>query len=104
MILKDLQKIIYQRIENGKPDSSYVARLHSEGADKILKKISEEAVELILAGKDGKKAEIVHETADLWFHTLTLLSEKGIDVDDILKELERRFGASGIEEKKRRKK
>ena len=81
------------------PDSSYVAGLYAKGLDAILKKIGEEATETVLAAKTGDKAKIVHETADLWFHTLVLLAQQGLKPDDILSELNRRFGASGLDEK-----
>ncbi len=79
--------------------SSYVAGLYAKGLDAILKKIGEEATETVLAAKTGDKAKIVHETADLWFHTLVMLAQQGLKPDDILSELERRFGVSGIDEK-----
>lgn len=79
--------------------SSYVAGLYAKGLDAILKKIGEEATETVLAAKTGDKAKIVHETADLWFHTLVLLAQQGLKPDDILLELERRFGTSGLDEK-----
>ena len=81
------------------PDSSYVAGLYAKGLDAILKKIGEEATETVLAAKTGDKAKIVHETADLWFHTLVLLAQQGLKPDDILSELDRRFGTSGLDEK-----
>jgi len=79
--------------------SSYVAGLYARGLDAILKKIGEEATETVLAAKTGDKAKIVHETADLWFHTLVLLAQQGLKPEDILSELERRFGTSGLDEK-----
>lgn len=85
------------------PDSSYVAGLYAKGLDAILKKIGEEATETVLAAKGGDKAKIVHETADLWFHTLVLLAQQGLKPEDILNELERRFGVSGHEEKAARR-
>ena len=81
------------------PASSYVARLHATAPDSILKKIGEEATELVIAAKDADRAAIVHETADLWFHTLVLLGACGIAQAEVMAELERRFGVSGIEEK-----
>ncbi len=71
--------------------------------DAILKKIGEEATETVIAAKDGDNRKIVHETADLWFHTLVLLARQGLDPGDVLRELERRFGLSGLEEKAARK-
>ena len=80
-------------------DSSYVASLYAKGLDAVLKKIGEEATETVLAAKSGDRAKIIHETADLWFHTLVLLAQQGLKPQDILIELERRFGVSGHEEK-----
>ena len=85
------------------PDSSYVARLYEKGLDAILKKIGEEATETVMAAKDGDNRKIVHETADLWFHTLILLARQGLGPQDVLQELERRFGRSGLAEKAARK-
>jgi phosphoribosyl-ATP pyrophosphohydrolase len=76
----------------GDPDKSYVARLFSKGGDAILKKIGEEATETVMAGKDGDRRKIVYEVADLWFHSMLLLQA------DVLAELERREGLSGLEE------
>jgi phosphoribosyl-ATP pyrophosphohydrolase len=95
-----------QTIESRKgadPASSYVAQLLSKGNNAILKKIGEEAAETLLAAKDGDKLQIVWETADLWFHTLVMLSFHGLGPDDVLAELRRREGISGIEEKAARK-
>jgi len=91
-----------QTIETRKgadPASSYVAQLLAKGNDAILKKIGEEAAETLLAAKDGDKLHIVRETADLWFHTLVMLSFHGLGPDDVLAELRRREGISGVEEK-----
>ena len=85
------------------PKSSYVAGLYAKGLDAILKKIGEEATETVIAAKGGDNAQIVHETADLWFHTLVLLARQGLGPEDVLKELDRRFGLSGLEEKAARK-
>jgi phosphoribosyl-ATP pyrophosphohydrolase len=82
----------------GDPDKSYVARLFSKGTDAILKKIGEEATELVMAAKDGDPARIVAETADLWFHCLVALSAFGLKPADVLAELDRREGLSGLEE------
>ena len=84
------------------PAGSYVASLFAKGHDAILKKIGEEATETVMAAKGGDRAAIVHETADLWFHTLVLLAQQGLKPEDILLELERRFGVSGHEEKQSR--
>jgi phosphoribosyl-ATP pyrophosphohydrolase len=83
-------------------DSSYVAKLYAKGDDAILKKVIEEAGEVLLAAKDGDRAHLVYEVADLWFHTLVLLAHKGLSSDDILNELARREGVSGITEKANR--
>jgi phosphoribosyl-ATP pyrophosphohydrolase len=85
------------------PASSYVASLHAKGLDHILKKVGEEAVEAVLAAKSGDRTQVVHETADLWFHCLVMLSHQGISVAEVLRELERREGRSGIDEKNSRK-
>ena len=81
------------------PGSSYVAGLLDKGMNSILKKVGEEAAETIVAAKDPDDAQLVHETADLWFHTLVMLAARGLGPADVLSELERRFGTSGIEEK-----
>ncbi len=81
------------------PASSYVAGLFAKGNDAILKKVAEEAAETLMAAKDGDKLHLVRETADLWFHTLILLSYHGLGPDDVLAELRRREGISGIDEK-----
>lgn len=85
------------------PESSYVAGLYAKGLDAILKKIGEEAIETVLAAKSGNRQQIVHETADLWFHTLVMLAQQGLSPDDVLRELERRFGRSGLDEKATRR-
>jgi phosphoribosyl-ATP pyrophosphohydrolase len=82
----------------GDPDKSYVARLFSKGPDAILKKIGEEATETVMAGKDGDAQKIVYEVADLWFHSMLLLAHAGVKPADVLAELERREGQSGLEE------
>ena len=89
------------------PDSSYVAKLYHKGLDQILKKVGEEATEVVMAAKDasvdGKTDKIIYEVADLWFHTMVLLAQQGLHPDDVLKELARRFGTSGLVEKANRK-
>lgn len=85
------------------PQSSYVAKLYHKGLDAILKKVAEEAAETIMAAKDGEREKIIYETADLWFHSLVLLAQQGISPNEILNELARREGLSGIEEKASRK-
>lgn len=82
----------------GDPDKSYVARLFSKGTDAILKKIGEEATETVMAAKDGDRQKIVGEVADLWFHTLVALSAFDLKPADVLAELERRQGLSGLDE------
>jgi len=78
---------------------SYVASLYQRGTDTILKKVGEEATETIIAVKSGNRDDIVHETADLWFHTLVMLADQGLGPEPVLQELERRFGQSGHDEK-----
>ena len=101
-ILSRLADIIEQR-KQADPESSYVARLHHRGLNKILEKVGEEAVEAILAARDaeqeGSRDKLVYETADLWFHSLIMLSSLGVRPEEVLEELERRFGVSGLEEK-----
>lgn len=82
----------------GDPEKSYVARLFSKGTDAILKKIGEEATETVMAAKDGDRTKLVAEVADLWFHTLVALSAFGLKPADVLAELERREGLSGLDE------
>ena len=89
--------------KNADPEASYVARLLNEGQDKILRKVGEEAVEILLASKEGDKQDIARETADLWFHCLVLLAHHGLGPDAVLSELQRREGTSGIDEKALRK-
>ncbi len=102
-ILEKLTEVLEQR-KSESPDSSYVAGLYDKGLDAILKKIGEEATETVMAAKDGDRQKIVYETADLWFHTLIMLSHQGLSADDVLQELARRFGLSGLEEKANRPK
>lgn len=133
-ILKQLTAILEQRktaaaggltagnstANNVNPDNSYVAQLHAKGLNKILEKVGEEATETILAAKDyqhiksislgadadtdTEKQALIGETADLWFHTLVMLSHLGSNADEVLTELGRRFGVSGIDEKASRNK
>ena len=100
--LARLAAVIEQR-KAGDPDKSYVARLFGKGPDAILKKIGEEATEVVMACKDGEPGRIVGEVADLWFHTMLALSAYGLKPADVLAELERREGLSGLEEFARRK-
>lgn len=97
-ILQQLAEILEQRKMAG-ADSSYVASLYHKGLDAILKKIGEEATETVMAAKDGDKEKLVYEVADLWFHTLVLLAQEDLKPDDVLQELARRFGVSGLDEK-----
>jgi phosphoribosyl-ATP pyrophosphohydrolase len=84
------------------PSSSYTAQLFAKAPDAILKKIGEECAEVIMAGKDGNRLNVVREIADVWFHTLILLTHFGLSADDVLIELRRREGISGVDEKKSR--
>jgi len=101
-ILARLEEVLAAR-KDADPDSSYVAKLYDKGLDSILKKIGEEATETVMAAKDGVKEKIIYETADLWFHCMVLLTQQNIKVEDVLAELDRRFGLSGLEEKASRK-
>lgn len=96
--LDKLAAVLEER-KNAAPDSSYVASLYHKGLDAILKKIGEEATETVMAAKDGTAEKIIYEVADLWFHTLVLLKQQGLEPQQVLDELERRFGFSGHEEK-----
>ena len=100
--LSKLTEILEARKTAG-ADTSYVASLHGKGLNKILEKVGEEAIETVLAAKDAKTsgdlAPLIYETADLWFHTLVMLSHLGTDAAAVLRELERRFDISGLEEK-----
>jgi len=97
-VLNKLAAVLESR-KGADPQSSYVAGLYAKGLDAILKKVGEEATETVLAAKTGERAKIIHETADLWFHTLIMLAQTGLKPDDILTELDRRFGVSGLDEK-----
>jgi len=100
-ILEDVYRVILDRKANPSA-KSYTAALMSKGLDSILKKIGEEATELVIAAKGGEREQVVYETADLFFHVLVLLGKQGIDPEDVFTELRRRFGISGIEEKNSR--
>ncbi len=106
-VLEALAAVLAQRKAEGKPDSSYVAQLHHKGLNKILEKVGEEATETILAAKDAERSNkidlLVCETADLWFHTMVMLSHLGAEPKDVLEELARRFELSGLQEKAARK-
>ncbi len=101
--LERLTAAIEER-KKASPEHSYVARLLAEGDDGVLKKIGEEATETILAAKGGERLAIVRETADLWFHCLIMLARHGLGPGDVLAELHRREGISGLDEKAARKK
>jgi phosphoribosyl-ATP pyrophosphohydrolase len=102
-VLQQLTDILQQRKLAADPDSSYVASLHHKGLNKILEKVGEEATETIIAAKDaetsGDNQALIYETADLWFHSLVMLSHLGESSDAVLNELSRRFNLSGLEEK-----
>jgi phosphoribosyl-ATP pyrophosphohydrolase len=102
-VLERLEAAIAAR-RGADPASSYVASLNAKGLDHILKKVAEEAVEAVIASKEGERGQIVHETADLWFHCLVMLAWHGIPAAEVLAELERREGRSGLEEKASRAK
>jgi phosphoribosyl-ATP pyrophosphohydrolase len=97
-ILQKLTETLEAR-KHASPESSYVAKLFSKGEDAVLKKIGEEATEVILASKAGDKTHLVYETADLWFHCMVLLAQHGLSIEDVLNELARREGVSGLAEK-----
>ena len=100
-VLDRLAQLLEAR-KSADPQSSYVAKLYAKGMDGILKKVGEEAAETIIAAKDGDAQKIIYETADLWFHCMVLLAWHGARPQDVLDELARREGTSGIEEKKSR--
>ena len=97
-ILERLADMVEAR-KNADPESSYVSRLLARGEDGVLKKIGEEATETVMAAKDGDRLRIVGETADLWFHCIIMLAHYGLRPTDVLFELKRREGISGIDEK-----
>lgn len=97
-VLQELARVLEQR-KQASPDESYVASLYAKGLDSILKKIGEEAAETIVAAKNGDQEAIIHETADLWFHCLVMLSQAGVTPEQVLAELDARFGVSGHDEK-----
>lgn len=97
-VLAELNAVLRAR-KNADPESSYVAHLYHKGLDTILKKIGEEATETVVAAKGGDPRQVVRETADLWFHSMVLLSHLDIPVAEVLAELERRAGTSGLVEK-----
>ena len=97
-IIKDLVILLKER-QQADPAESYVARLHKKGLNKILEKVGEEATETIIAAKDCNREDTIKETADLWFHTLVMLQHLDISGLDVLEELGRRYGTSGLKEK-----
>ena len=99
-LLARLGEVIESRkpANGGDPDKSYVARLFAKGTDAILKKVGEEATETVMAAKDGVPEKIVYEVADLWFHSMIALAHFGLTPADVLAELVRREGLSGLEE------
>lgn len=106
-VLARLHEVLEAR-KNADPESSYVASLHAKGLNKILEKVGEESVETLLAAKDaalsGDTSDLIYETADLWFHSLVMLSHLGESHEAVLNELARRFDLSGLEEKASRNK
>jgi len=99
-VIDKIYEVILDRKRNLR-ESSYVSSLFKSGRDKILKKIGEEASEVVIGSKNDKKEEIIYEIADLWFHTLVLLGYHDISPEDIYKELQKRFGKSGIRDEKK---
>lgn len=97
-VLARLTATIAERMK-ADPSTSYVAKLMAKGQDAVLKKVGEEAAECLLASKDGDKLAVIRETADLWFHTMVMLAWHGLSANDVLAELRRREGISGIDEK-----
>lgn len=97
-LLTELARVLEER-KNQDPGTSYVASLYAKGADAILKKLGEETTEVVLAAKSGDRQALIHEMADLWFHSLVLLAHQGLGPDAVLAELKTRFGRSGLEEK-----
>ena len=103
-IFSRIEAVIQARQQSANPDSSYVAALLNAGTDRILKKIGEEATEVVIAAKGEGPEPCVHEIADLWFHLMVLMAHKEIALTTVETELERRFGTSGLEEKTARPK
>jgi phosphoribosyl-ATP pyrophosphohydrolase len=102
-ILEQLDEVVAERSRQD-PEVSYVASLFEQGLEKIQKKLNEESLEAILAAETDDRQALVSEVADLWFHSIVLLAYKNASVSDVVSELERRFGVSGIEEKASRTK
>ncbi|MBW0147586.1 phosphoribosyl-ATP diphosphatase [Marinobacter arenosus] len=106
-VLTQLAQVLEER-KQADPDTSYVASLHAKGLNKILEKVGEECTETLLAAKDaehsGDTRDVIYETADLWFHSMVMLSRLGLSPDDVINELARRFDLSGLDEKASRNK
>ncbi|MBW7471237.1 phosphoribosyl-ATP diphosphatase [Marinobacter sp. M216] len=106
-VLNQLAQVLEER-KQADPDSSYVASLHAKGLNKILEKVGEECTETLLAAKDaehsGDTRDVIYETADLWFHSMVMLSRLGLGPGEVIDELARRFDLSGLEEKASRNK
>lgn len=100
-VLKHLEQVLESRLpaNGGDPNSSYVAKLYHKGEEAFLKKIAEESAELIMACKDADQDKIIYEAADLWFHSLIALTYYGVKAEQVLNELARREGLSGLVEK-----
>ena len=107
-VLRQLSQVLNERKTSANPEQSYVALLHQKGLNKILEKVGEECTETLLAAKDaavsGNNQDVIYETADLWFHSLVMLSHLGEDANAVVDELARRFDLSGLEEKAQRDK
>ena len=105
-VLTQLSKVLEERKTSANPEQSYVALLHQKGLNKILEKVGEECTETLLAAKDaaisGDNSDVIYETADLWFHSLVMLSHLGEDASAVINELAKRFNLSGLEEKAQR--
>lgn len=101
-ILAQLGEVVAQRRDQGDPDKSYVAKLFAKGLDQILKKVGEEATEVVIAAKDGDAQKLTYEVADLWFHSIVALAALNVRPEQVLAELARREGLSGLEEFARR--
>ena len=105
-VLTQLSKVLEERKTSANPEQSYVALLHQKGLNKILEKVGEECTETLLAAKDaaisGDNSDVIYETADLWFHSLVMLSHLGEDASAVINELAKRFDLSGLEEKGQR--
>ena len=101
-VISEIADVIDSR-KVGDPKVSYVAKLFSKAPDAALKKVGEEATEVVMAAKDGDRDHLIYETADLWFHSMVVLSQAGIRPEEVLQELARREGTSGLVEKANRK-